>query len=192
MPSAAIHPAAYWAATGSVFSGTIVCAVGVSKLGGWLIRTIKRWRSPHSADVIAHGGNFAAIELTHYGEPATWEVRIRIRRAVADLMNPDPLARLCFLRKDGKAYRSLLLKHGESAHVTVANVETSEWGHGSWLALRDAESRYGTRIPDSGVIIEAEIKAEPSMKEGIIKRCFQLSRFTGHGGAVEFTDVACS
>jgi hypothetical protein len=44
----------------------------------WATPTFKRWKNPHSLTVISHGGEFAAIEITHYGEPATWEARMRI------------------------------------------------------------------------------------------------------------------
>ena len=133
MPNASTAPAEYWAATTTVFFGTLATATTLSRLVVWSVPKLKRWHSPHYLVVSSHGGRTAAVELTHYGESAEWEAWIRIIETMDGSCNPDPLNRQCYLRRGDKSLRSLALRQGESANIVVASVGYNEFSSGSWL-----------------------------------------------------------
>src|ERR1035437_187570 len=136
MPNALIDPAEYWLRISTVILCSFASVLSVVKAGMWGAGGLKRWRHPHSITVRPISGPFAGIEMTHFGEPANWEVGRRIIKTPDGYTNPDPLWHLCYLSKDGKNSRSLGLKAGESANVILAVIRHGEWQSGSWVSLR--------------------------------------------------------
>ena len=110
MPSSG-QPLEYLGAKIAVFCGAMFIASGATRTVARGLPKLKRWRNPPSLLIVPHSGtNNAAIEVTHSGEPTTWEFRLRIVERLDGLPSPDYLTRLCWLRKDGKIFKSLLLR----------------------------------------------------------------------------------
>jgi len=175
MPSLAANPIGAIAASGAVFFGTLFVVATATKLTVLSLPKLKRWRNPPLLVFIPRASNkLAAIVLMHDGYPATWEARMRITDRLDGASIEDPLTRQCLLRKDGKAFRSLLLKHGEKASLILANT-IHYMPDGPHMQIQDAESTsYGEFIPPSGVIIEIELISIPGALCAI-KRYFKLT-----------------
>ena len=86
----------------AAFTGTWIITGTLIWVGAKSVPVVKRWKSPHSLAVDLMGGNNAVIEIRHRGEKATWEVRRKIVKVIDSSANPDPVWRLCTLRKDGR------------------------------------------------------------------------------------------
>ena len=164
-----------WSAAGAIFVGSLAVSTLATKgilLG---IPMYKRWKSPHSIVVIPRGGLIATIELKHYGEPAFWIARGRIRQMMTQgAPNPSPLLVLYNLRKDGRVHEALELRNQQAAHVELARIRHSQWGNrDTWLDVN------GSAVPDEGAIVEVEITAEPPLPTGIERRCYKIVRNRG-------------
>jgi hypothetical protein len=186
MPNAVIHPAEYWLGTGALILFSLAGALSIAKAATWGVGRFKRWRHPHSLELTACSGDVATIEIKHHGEPAKWEMRMRILK-VKDSPNPDPLLRRCFLHKDGDPFLLLPLNDGASASLILAEPRWNDFHTDAWMMIKNAEVEYGTRI-GSQAVVEVNISATPPMRGGILKRCFLLAR-VGSGG---FNQMHCS
>jgi hypothetical protein len=193
MPAELTNPQA-WSLTLTVFFGMLVVTSAISKGVSWAIPAYKRRASPHSIVIIPHAGNTATIEIKHYGEPAIWEARGRIRRMLTKAPNPSPTLVLYAIRKDGSVYSAIQLQSDQSANVILARFRYG--GGGSQLEVN------GVVVPNEGVIVEVEITADPPLRTGIERRCYKivrtmgLRRFgdvmqTGNPDVIEIDEVLC-
>lgn len=174
IPELSTNPVQYLAASGAVFLGTVVGTVTSLRLYDLTKLRVLRLLRPHRITITPSGGRSAAVTITHSGEPAAWEARMRIVRTLDRSANPNPLQDQCFLYRDGKTHRSLELRKGESAHIVLATIKYNQWSGHRWLSVEHA--RGGTWAPDAGVVVELEIKSEPPPTGGLIKRCFSIRR----------------
>jgi len=161
-----IGPTDYWLPI-AVFIGTLAILTTLIQIATWSWIKFRRWRYPPSLRVVAQGGKSAAIEIHHSGEPTVWEARTRILKLPKKSPNPDPLLRQCYLRKDGKAARSLLLRDGESASITLGIIR---WSHPlssrpeTWMAAVHADNNeHGTRV-SSPYVTEVTLDTLPRQK----------------------------
>jgi hypothetical protein len=177
MPPAAGDPVAVVAAAGAVFTGTLACSVSVSKGIGWSIPRIKRWRNPPSIRVSAESGMYnGTLTLTHVGETTTWKVDGKIVRTLNNSKNPNPSLFECNIYREGKTSRSIELRDGEWAQITLAHIGNSEFGNPpTWLEINH-RGGLGTTVPDDGVVVELIFRAQPRLKNGPIKKCFEITR----------------
>jgi hypothetical protein len=112
----------------------------------------------------------------HYGESVTWEAYMRVVEVLEGKTIDNPFTRQCRFRKDGNAYRRVLLRHGERADCEIAKATRYGGGLGPHMELQDANSEYsGEHVAPSGVILELELRAVPEERGGTIKRYFKLS-----------------
>ncbi len=182
----------YWLAISTVSFGSLASALSLAKLVTWGIVRLRRYRHPHSLQLIACSGRSAAVEIRHHGEPAIWEARLRILRTADNYPNPDPMLRQCLLRKDGKSFLSLLLNEGESASIILASIGYPEFpgvGSGTWVAIQNAEHATGIRV-DTEVVVQVNITANPPIKQQVMQQCFHIARRFG-ANIMECSDVAC-
>ncbi len=162
-----------WFILGSVFFGSWFTVAAVVQVA---IPAARRWWHPHSLTMLAHGGDFAAVQLEHDGEPALWTATIRIVRTVSGETNPDPLVGEVALRKGSTRYQSLRLRDGEQAHIILANIL---YGHelspgAGYLAIINDYNR-GQSVPDSGTMVELVLTADPPSEFTPLRRCYQVS-----------------
>jgi hypothetical protein len=175
MPTAVAHPAQYWLSTAIAFVLPVLAFVALSETIIRSRRRFKRWRHPSFLTVIPGGGKIAAIQLDHHGQPATWKVQIRIAQMLDNSVNPDPLLHSCYLHKDSKSFRELLLKEGETASVTLAEIQRSHplsSTHKIWMEVQNADGGVHVGL---GVVLEIGITAEPELKNGRIKKYFRVT-----------------
>jgi hypothetical protein len=132
--------------------------------------TVKQWWNPHSLVINLNEGNSAIIEIRHQGGDAVWEARRRIVKTMDKSVNPDPVWRLCNLKKDGDYVGNSPLHDGETAHLMLVSFSDSRYSSGRMFMHND-EKRSGVEIPDKGVIVELSFKAIPAAKNGTLSKC---------------------
>ncbi len=189
LPALGVNPIGAIAASCTIFFGTLFLVSGARKLTASTIPRIKKWHNPPVVLFASQTSNrYAAIELIHYGESITWEAYMRVVEVLGGETIENPFTRQCILQKDGKALRSVLLRHGERADWVIANASRYGGYRGPTMTLQDANSQYsGTSVPSSGVILELELRAVPEWKKGKIRRYFKLS--SRYPEIIELTEV---
>jgi hypothetical protein len=70
-----------------------------------------------------------------------------------------------------------MLHDGESTNITLAEIDSSEFDTRTWLSIIHADG--ATMVPNSGVIVEFKVKANPPMPDGLIQRQYVIER-RGH------------
>lgn len=181
MPSTVAHPAEYWLQTSTIFLGTLVMGLAITKIGLSAAGNIRKWRHPPSLEVAARGGRSAAVEIRHSGESAIWEAHIRILKNLQDQPNRNPFRTLSFLQKDGKRARSMLLIEGEYATIILANIHWVDYQ--TYVAVPNAECD-ATRV-HGGAVIELEVSTIPPNKKYSQTRCFKVEQANNHMECVE-------
>jgi len=187
----------YWGWFGTVFLATFfvtgVTALGIkTATGRW-----KRWRNPHFLVLTEFSGTSARLNITHYGEPASWEARGRIIKMLTpESANPRPTFARCSFEKDGKFYQSIRLEHEDYDDIPLGRAIPS--GSGSKLLVKTGSSE--SEVPDDGVIIELIITSKPPMKERQTRRCYRISRPQSatvrtaerHSREIKIEEVSCN
>lgn len=183
--SATADSVQYWLLTGTVFFGCLALVSGGTRAVSWSLPRFRRWRNPHSVFIEAHGGRAnATVQITHAGELAVWSARLRIAEMNDASRNPDAGWNDCYLYKGGRVFRAVDLRDGESADIPLAGIKSSDW-HPNWLSVATAGS--GIEIPDSGVVLDLELRAQPPTEEGLIVRSYKIRR---NGQFVDLLDVS--
>src|ERR1043166_2932317 len=149
----------------AIILGCVATISTAVKTVQWYVPKYKLWRDPPRIVVIPTGGMQAAIQITHYGQPATWEVRMRIAKSLdRNIYSPAPLWRRSAIEKDGKKYYAATLKNREKAHVVFANMLNGkillEYADPSFVFLRKNKA-----------IIEIEIKSSIDL----IRKCYEIN-----------------
>jgi hypothetical protein len=185
MPSTVAHPAEYWLETGTIFLGTLVLGLAITKIILSAAGRIRKWRHPPSLRMTARGGRCAAVEIRHSGVPATWEAHIRILRNLEDHPNRNPLRTLCFLQKGGRSVRSLSLVEGEYATIVLASIR---WANNfeTFVVVPNAEDE-ATRVY-GGAVIELDLTTDPPNKKYSQRKCFMIARINNH---MECAEAEC-
>lgn len=181
------HPTQYWAAFGTLLFGTAF-------LVGLVFRAVRGAYdlvAPRSLLVIAQSGHMkASIQLTHSGEPTTYEVFGCIESSVSGGMNPAPQTFHAEIQpgagKNGEF--KVTLSDGDFAHIIVGEMRYAEGplGRGvGYFYARRGKYNSVVQIADSGVVMAYSIRTS-KRTAGAYSRRFTVSRKKGN----EFIDIS--
>lgn len=155
------HPPQYWAAFGTVLFGSAF-VVGVALRG---MKAVVDRFAPRAVEVTPYGGLKASIQISHSGWSATYKVSGRIVSLVDGTPNPAPQKFLAELHPAAAGKNGdfeIKLSDSDYAHVVVADIgeNTGALGGGTtWIQIRRGKYPFKTPIPDTGAIVEIEIKS---------------------------------
>jgi hypothetical protein len=164
------------------------------------IATLRR-RKPSFLTTTLNGSAKPSMTLIHHGESTTYRVDGRIVRLMDGTANPQPAPFRCELQVAGiKGEWEALLKDGDWANIIFGSLEpiyppnpsgvlapADSWKPAGYaLVVRRGKIGQHVRVPDSGAVVQLDVKTAPPLSEPQRAKQFQITR---NGNTVDVTEI---